>query len=261
MKVKLTQNGKEFLCTACGDSCELISRPFLFDTLCLPFLKEVSSIVSSRRPRALSYQQTELCDAIESNGIIASTVRGMDSIITTVYEDGCRRFGLNFSKLAAAENRGTDQSYRVMQAKVRPDLVRRVAVLLRQNASFFASESFCKEVAERLVSLIPYFTRRDPDSGMIWNAACIVTWFTTGVTLFMAPMTPVAVMLFLLSLLAPLAVTLLGTRSLIYYLAASRLHITHLGKRLPDMKPDALAAVKYLSVNTAVIVIMLAVGA
>lgn len=261
IKVRLLESGAEFLCTACGDRCEFISRPSLFDNLCSKFLKQVSSIVSDRA-RAISYKQTALCDAFASNGIIAATVRGMDAIVTTVYEDGCRRFGLNFAKLAEAESTDADQSFRVMQAKVRPEIVRRVASLLRQNASFFASEAFCAEVAERLVSLLPVLTKRDPDSGMIWNAACIVTWFTTGVVLYMTGcMVPIAVMFFLISLIAPLAISFFGSRSLLYYLAALRLRLTHLGKKLPDMKPDALAAVKYLFVNTAVIAIMLAVGA
>ncbi|MGN0908282.1 MAG: hypothetical protein ACI4NA_01560 [Succinivibrio sp.] len=259
IKVKLRGSENEFLCTACGDRCELISRPFLFDNLCAPFLKQVSDIVSSRT-HSLSSKQAALCDAMASNGIIAATVRGMDAIVTTAYEDGCKRFGLAFSKLAEAESNG-DQGFGVMQAKVRPEITRRVAALLRQNASFFASEPFCGEVAARLVSLLPLMTRRDPDSGLIWNAACIVTWFTTGVALFLAPYVLVAAMFFFISLLSPFAISFFGTRSLLFYLAASRLRMTHLGKKMPDMKPDALAAVKYLFVNTAVIVIMLAVGA
>ena len=259
IKVKLKDNNTEFLCTACGDGCELISRPFLFDNLCVPFLKRVSEIVSYKN-HPLSYQQVEVCQAIASNQIIASTVRGMDTIITTAYEDGCKRFGLNFMKLAEAESEGIDQSFRIMQAKVRPDLTRRVAMLLRQNASFFASEEFCSEVAGRLVSLVPFLIRKDPDRGLIWNAASIVSWFTTGFIMFFRPVAAMAVVVFLLSLLIPPLVSLIGTRSMIFYCAASRLKITHLGKKIPDMKPDALSTVKYLFVNTAIIVIMLAFG-
>ena len=260
IRVKLSENGSEFLCTACGDRCEFISRPYLFDSLCAPFLKEVSSILSNRA-HAVSSKQIALCGALSSNGIIAATVRGMDAIVTTVCEDGCKRFGLSFAKLPEAESEGTDLSYRVMLSKIRPEIVRRVAVLLRQNASFFASEAFCTEVADRLASLVPLLIRRDPDSGMIWNAACIVTWFATGVALYFAPYMGVAVMFFLMSLLSPLAISFFGTRSLLYYISAARLHLTHLGKKLPEMKPDALCAVKYLFVNTAILVIMLAVGA
>ena len=260
IRIKLSQSGSEFLCTACGDRCEFISRPYLFDSLCAPFLKEVSSILSSRA-HSVSSKQIALCGAISSNGIIASTVRGMDAIVTTVCEDGCKRFGLSFAKLAEAESDGTDLSYRVMLSKIRPEISRRVAVLLRQNASFFASEAFCNEVADRLASLVPLLTRRDPDSGVIWNASCIVTWFATGVALYLAPYTGVAVMFFLMTLMAPVAISFFGTRSLLYYISAARLHLTHLGKKLPDMKPDALSAVKYLFVNTAILVIMLAVGA
>ena len=69
-----------------------------------------------------------------------------------------------------------------------------------------------------------------------------------------------AVVVFLLSLLIPPLVSLIATRSLIFYCVASRLKITHLGKKIPDMKPDALSTAKCLFVNTAIIVIMLAFG-
>ncbi len=244
-----------FLYTTCGDGCDPISKPQLFDFVSQAAMSEIGEIASDTK-RDFNERRVAACNALEANEVLTRTVRGMDTILTSVLESHCRKAGIDFLSVTDPEDWRTEPDLRAIISKARPEYIARVSVLLRQNASYFISKEFADAMAANLVNLVPFMARENPGTVMMWNAASILAWFVTGLIMFLFPSPGMALVLFLLSAVLAVGVSLMGTRNLLIYIFTSKFGITHLGRRIPNMKPDIMSAVKFLVINLFVIMII-----
>jgi hypothetical protein len=244
-----------FLYTTCGDRCDPVSKPQLFDYVSEGTMRELGEIASDT-DRDFNERRLSAVSVLKNNEVLTRTVKGMDTVLASVLGSRCKKAGINYQSIRNPEDWHRDPQLRSIVSKARPEYLARVSGLLRTNAGYFISKEFANEMAVSLVNLMPLMAR-EKRGGAVWNATSILTWMVTGLIMFLSPNYVTAAVMLLISMLLAVGVSLVGTRNLFVYMLTSNPGITHFGRRIPNMRPDLMAGVKFLAVNLCVIMFVI----
>lgn len=243
--------------TVCGDALTPIAKPFILDYVFQKELTMISRILATHASRNDLNAKIALCKAISSKAILAKTFANLDNACMHILRGAAHKNGIPLNNLTNDKLIDHDPKIHAVYNRAKPDMIKRIAAVLKSFAQGFVSEDFAQNMAGKLLAIMPVLEKMNPKSKKIWSSTALSLWLFVALIMALLPYKSTAVFCVLLAAVISALTSFYATKNLTYFGAVQSLKVVRHGKIIPDLMPEAVETMKLMGVTLVIVVFML----
>ena len=238
--VAVAHKESPFYFTACG-SGHFIIRPEVVDYFLTSITQRIERMSSGTYDIDERIRNVE---EISQYGFIVNLLQQIEPIGAELSESTAVKYAVSADRLTDERYIGKSRRLMMARAEFRSELIRRVARLIDAQSYGFISPEFAGRLARVLINVLPSLNEINPNSEFLWILVITGTSvFALLWCIFLKGALAVGLLLGLTGLVAA-GTSFFVTKNLVLYSVLSDLHLTHRGRSVPSLKPEAVFSMK-----------------